>query len=94
MELLAGFEPTNIGFAIRRLWPDLATVAYKMQDDEALTTSCGAHINLYTAPLSLKERYRRIESMAIRAVNGGSGGDRTLDTYIKSVVPYRLATLP
>ena len=51
MELLAGFEPANIGFAIRRLGPDLATVAYKMQDNEALTMSCGAHIDLYTAPL-------------------------------------------
>ena len=50
MELLAGFEPANIGFAIRRLRPDLATVACK-QDDEALTMSCGAHIYLYTAPL-------------------------------------------
>ena len=74
MELLAGFELANIGFAIRRLGPDLATVAYKMQDNEALTTSCGAHIYLYTAPLSLKERHRRVESMAIRAVNGAPGG--------------------
>ena len=64
-----------------------------MQDDEALTISCGAHINLYTAPLPEEDTDVLRAWPSVRFI-GGSGEGRTLDTYIKSVVPYRLATLP
>ena len=64
--MITGLQPA----ALDRTWLQW----HKIRFDEALTISRGAHINLYTAPLSLKERHRRVESMAIRAVNGAPGG--------------------